>query len=288
MICSYGFTFGSTIKAAKPSWKLRSVASAAKFLAWCCAQNKIYWNDMAYTPSEREAWKTHSVFAAQLFDAECFVSQPTTVARSRGTSAKAAAASVSRASTGAPKSEYKAAGPQSAYVAGLVGTPGTKDTVASSVVYCITGDKSGTITPKAFIHPVENPSVGERAKVNSAGLPIVKFGAGQGYTDITIYSSDKAVMEKIFKNLEADGKSLSKYSGVHVATVKAEPKGYYRVNTEYGEVLIKPTKLNEKLFTEAFEAMAEAEAGDESTLDESSTPAIENMTQFIRDSKLYD
>jgi hypothetical protein len=281
---TYKICFGPTPTADTCTWCIRNVAGAAKFLAWICEQNRIYWDDSAYTDSERAAWRSESLFAHYLHVAGCFASQPTKTSGTTGTGStgSAGAGSTRATSTGsAPKRGYKSAGPQSAYVAGLVGKPGDKAPISDRYIYCIVGDKAGTITPKAFIHPVENPAIGERAKVNSAGLPIVKFGAGNGYTDLAIFSKTPDTMERILDSLRRDGKSLTKYSGVHVIRVKTDSSNYFRVNTEFGEVFVKSTKLNEKLFEEAT-------AAEDAPLAESSTPAIIDMDKFVRDSKMYD
>ena len=283
--------FGTSPKAATCDWKIRLTKTAAKYIAWVCAQNKIYWDDTAYTPAERSEFVASSEFAAALYEAECFVSQPATVKRTRTTTVSDDGVSTTSATSGAPKSGYKSAGAQSANVAGLVSKPGEKEKISSSVVYCIIGAKAGAIIPNAFIHPVENPSVGAISRVNSAGLPIVKFGAGNGYTDITIYSPDKAFMESIMSKLSEKG-LLAKYTDVRVVGVKVNAGGYYRVNCEYGEVLIKPTKLNEQLFTEAFEEMKKAAESlvEDTTAEkaEQKTEAILDMNKFVRDSKMYD
>lgn len=278
---SYGFAFGNNTKSTSCEWKIRNVAGAAKFLAWICQETNVYWNDLAYTTAEREAFKKDSVFAHYLFEAECFVSQPARVAKTRASGGSSAGA----ARTGAPKSGYKSAGPQSAYVAGLVGKPGEKEIVSGSLMFCILGDKAGTIIPKAFIHPVENSAVGEHAKLNADGLPVVKFGAGNGYTDLAIYHPNLDVMKGIMAKMEAKG-LFSKYSGVGVAKTSNDGSGYFRVNTEFGEVYVKPTKLNERLFAETFEAMAVP--GDAVELEEAAGYEIGNIDQFVRDSKMYD
>jgi hypothetical protein len=282
-IKEYGFAFGNSTKSDKCEWKIRNVAGAAKFLAWICQQTKVYWNDIAYTASEREAFKSGSVFAYYLFEAECFVSQPTKVAKTRASRA-VTGATTGATRTGAPKSGYKSAGPQSAYVAGLVGKPGEKETLSDPLMFCVLGEKAGTIVPKAFIHPVENPAVDEHAKLNSDGLPIVKFGAGNGYTDLAIFHPNIEVMKGIMAKLGERG-AFSKYSGVYVAKAKNEGS-YFKVNTEFGEVYVKPTKLNEELFESIFEAMSDTETDVE--LEEAAGYAISNMDQFVRDCKMYD
>lgn len=274
-------SFGNSTKSTTCEWSIKNTAGAAKFLAWICQQNRIYWNDTAYTPSEREAFKTGSVFGYYLYEAECFVSQPSRAARTRTASTRAAGSS---GGSSAPKSGYKSAGPQSAYVAGLLSEPGKKETISSSVIFCITGEKAGTIIPKAFIHPVENSAVGERAKLNADGLPVVKFGAGNGYTDLAIFHPDKAVMDSIFASMESKG-LFSKYSGVSVRKTNNDGGGFFRVQSECGEVYVKTTKLNEKLFEDTFAEMIPV--AEEEPLIESG-PVILNMDQFVRDSKMYD
>lgn len=286
---SAGFSFGDSPKARECSWSIKNVAGAAKFLAWICQQNRIYWNDIGYTPAEREAWVKGSNFAYYLHQAECFASQPSTAKKTAAVSLDPTIKSTrtSRVGGGAPKSGYKSAGPQSGFVSGLVGKPGEKISVSESIIFCILGDKAGTITPKAFIHPVENPAVGEHAKVNKDGLPIVKFGAGNGYTDLAIFSTSPSVMEGILSGLKASG-ALDKYSGVKVVKTRNDASGYFKINTEYGEVLVKPTKLNEKFFMEACESEEACESLDTPKAEEPRKPAIEDMDLFVRDSKLYD
>lgn len=279
----YGIQFGDNPKSTECTWQIRKLDGAAKFLAWCCMKNEIYWNDTAYTTAERDDFVSKSSFAYWLFEGECFVSQISTkkpAARAKVASTDpTAGTTVGSRSGGAPKSGYKSAGPQSAFVAGLVSKPGEKEHVSSSYVYGLVGDKAGTITPKAFIHPVENPAIGETATLGKSGLPLVKFGAGNGYTDLAIFTTSSEAMEKIREQLVTRG-TCAKYSGVRVVSVKNDGKGFFKVNTELGEVLVRTTKLNEKLFEEAMAAEAVDKSED--------TPAILHMEQFVRDSKMYD
>ena len=198
----------------------------------------------------------------------------------------------------APKSGYSNAGPQSKFVVGLVGAPGEKTMVASGKVYCIICDKEGKIIPNAFIHPVNNPDVGEKARVNADNKPIVKVGAGNGYTDLTIYTETQEAMTEIFNKLNA-AKAFDKYHNARVVEAKANKDGYFKVDTEYGEVLVKPTKLHEALFEEIFEAMNATEALKAKELNEeaelaayveelASIPVIKNIDEFASYSAMYD
>lgn len=293
-LTDYRVVFGDTPTSKRATWSARSETTLPKFIAYCCAVNKIYWDDTAYTEEERAALRERSIFARMLFEAECFASQPAKGTKKRVSSTGTTATdkvSGGTSGSGAPKSSYKSAGPQSANVAGLVGAPGEKTMIIGRPVYAIIGDKAGSIIPNAFIHPVTNAAVGEKAKVNSAGLPVIKFGAGNGYTDLTIYSTDREQMLDIKARLKATG-ALDKYGGeASIMGYKANPTGYFTVKTEYGNVLVKPTKLNEKLFEEVFEAMkSEAtellQEGTEEPLSEANK--IVDMDAFYADYKRYD
>ena len=284
-------TFGDTPKADERNvWKPNRDTTLPKFIAYVCAKKNIFWDDTAYSKEEMDTIKADSLFARMLYEAECFVTQPLPKAR-RTTLVDPSTGSSGGSTSGAPKSGYKSSGPQSANVVGLVGAPGEKTTV-SGKVYTVIGDKKGAIVPNAFIHPVNNPDVGEKASVNSDGLPIVKFGAGNGYTDLTVYSEDESVMNTIKANLEAKG-ALDKYGKVaYIVSVKPNAGGYFKVNTEYGELLVKPTKLNEKLFEEIIEAMKATEADvkpEEENIDlDEDIPIIPNIKEFAALATLYD
>ena len=210
----------------------------------------------------------------------------------------ASAETATEADADGSKGGYKSAGPQSAYVAGLISKPGEKLKISSPYVYSILADKIGANQPKAFIHPVDNPKVGEKAKVNSKGLPVIKFGSGNGYTDIAIFSETQKGLEDIFAALKARG-VFDKYTHARIAAV-ANKSDYYRVNTELGEVLIRTTKLNEKLITETIEEMYDdgseniiieegvSPAEIDDTLQEEQIPEIYDIKQFARDMALYD
>lgn len=282
----YRARFGDTPTSDVTQWEIRKEETIAKYIAWFCAEQKLFWDDTSYDPEERKSLVESSYFAHALYDAECFVSQPTRTVRTRTAKAAGGDPTGAPGTPGVPKSGYKSSGPQSANVAGLVGTPGEKVSAGTSTVFCIVAAKAGTIIPNAFITPVENPAAGVHAKVDASGLPVVKFGAGNGYTDLTIYSTSSSVMEEIRAKLGATG-LLAKYSDVHVAEVKANSSGYFKINTALGQVLVKPTKLNEKLFTEAFKEMCES-ANKDTEFPSIDKDAISDIKQFVRDSKMYD
>ena len=295
--------FGTSKEATLPTWKPTSSDTLAQYLAWVCQEGGIYWDDIKYSPEERTAMiDEEGAFAKALNDAEVFASQPGKAVGASGTPSAAPAPKAAPAAGGAPKSGYKSAGPQSAFVKGLVGTPGEKLAAPSWRLFCIVADKTRATYPNAFIHPVENPDAGERAALNSAGLPIVKFGTGNAYTDLTIYSDDRAKMDEILSKISARG-ITSKYDNVHVAAVSSKPGNvYYKVNTEFGEVYVRATKLNEKLFkeaeapkeevlTESPEVPEKRELTDEeifSVYEEYDPSAIVDIKEFAHNVRAYD
>lgn len=150
-----------------------------------------------------------------------------------------------------PKSNYKSSGPQSANVPALTGS-NVKQTLSGDV-YWIIADKTGKNLPHAFVHPVENPSVGEKAKLNSNGDCLVLFGSGNGYTDCTCFFKDNLEADTFLQKLIQSNSNAKQAQNLRVVKNKVDPNGYYEVSTEYGiNVYIKALKLNEELIEETF------------------------------------
>lgn len=260
-----------------------------KSIAWFCQENNIIWDDSPYTAEELQDFVNNNPLASLLYEGHCFASQDDLKAKKIKTKPvvddTTSGGSTSSGGTSKAKSGYKSAGSQLAYVKGLESTD--KETF-SDLMYCIIGDKAGTITPMAFIHPVENKEVGETAKVGLDDLPYVKLGAGNGYTDLAIYSPDENVMKEILTSLDT-----SKYSNVRVVAVKPAGTGYFKIKTSASMggksqiVYVKPTKLNEHFFTECLD-------NEEKTTEED--PVIESwegggildIEDFVRESILHD
>jgi hypothetical protein len=261
----------------------------AKSIAWFCQENNIIWDDSPYTADELQDFVNNNPLASLLYEGHCFASQDDlkakkvktkTVADDTSSGGSTVSGGISKA-----KSGYKSAGSQLAYVKGLEDT--TKKTF-SDYMYCIIGDKAGTITPMAFIHPVENKKVGETAKVGLDDLPYVKLGAGNGYTDLAIYSPDENVMKEILATLDT-----SKYSNVRVVAVKPASTGYFKIKTSASTggksqiVYVKPTKLNEHFFTECLDN-EEPPAEDDTVIESWEGGGILDIEDFVKESILHD
>ena len=170
------------------------------------------------------------------------VNAATPAASNTANSASSAGIAVKKA----PVSSYKSSGPQSANVVGIINQGAGKQFYAIDL-FSIEADKIGANTPHAFIHPVENRAVGERARLDKAtGLPKILFGSGNGYTDCTIFFESLAAADTALIELQKDPDN-ARYKNMKVVKNKPGNKGYFKVNTALGEVLIKAVKLNETL-----------------------------------------
>ena len=147
--------------------------------------------------------------------------------------------------TGYVAGSYKSLGPQSQNVTILVGQPGDKIKVTTPTVAYVTGDKTGANTPTAFITPLQYSYTTRQTKSSvSSDAEKVKFGAANGYTDCTCFFADIKAANNFYDQCYL---RFNSSPNVHLASTKADPNGYFEVDTEFGPCLIKASKLNEEI-----------------------------------------
>lgn len=235
--------YGDRLRSPKSGRRIhRDADTIARYIAYFCQELGLQWDTSLKTQFEMNEYLSTALGKA-LNEAGCFGTAPKQTVSATNQSAQTANQTAAKAKT-APASSYKAAGPQSGNVVGLIGTPGQK-IYLSGILFGIEADKLGANTPHAFIHPVENAAAGERARLDSTShLPVILFGSGNGYTDCTVFFVNAAEADNVLQQLK---NNYTKYSNMRVVKVSASSSGYYKVNTALGEVFIKAVKLNETL-----------------------------------------
>jgi len=222
-------------------WIRKPASVLAKYIAYFCAENKIYWDDTNLTPYEKEELNRTNIGSA-LSEYNCFVSQePKSRTRSTTTSSSSTTAGSTTSTSGnAPKNGFKSLGPLSGKVVNLMSTK--KQRASSSIVYCIEADKLGKNTPNIFITPLTNN--GDPVSMNKAVQ--VNLGSGNGYADCKLWWDNETDALDFLKscNYRFGG---GKFQNLHVAKAHADSNGYFEVTTEFGHALIKALKLNEEI-----------------------------------------
>ena len=217
----------------------RSAEWCAEVIGWFCETNKIMWDDSNKTKYELDAVKD-TILGKALFEHGCFLNtkpqapqaQPTTQTRSASTKQPGQP----------PVSNYKSSGGHSQDIPNLVNSQ--KDYLGGPV-YCITADKVGKNTPRAFITPL-SVSGSNIKTVSQASAETIKFGSGNGYTDCTLFF-DTMTDAQVFFNYCVSTFG-SKYTNIQICQNKnADKNGYFLVSTSIGRAYIKASVLNEEL-----------------------------------------
>ena len=222
----------------------RSPEWCADVIAWFCSENGIRWDDSNKTTYEIDAVKD-TVLGKALFEAGCFLHSKPVPQPAQQTAAKVPPTQTSQP----PKSGYKSSGGHSQDIPNLVNN---NKVYLIGPIYCITADKNGKNTPRAFITPLS--VVGNNIRtVSNVQAEKIKFGSGNGYTDCTLFfdlHSDAVQYEAACKATFG-----SKFNNIHIEMNKnADKNGYFRVKTEINDyAYIKASVLNEE-FEEDLEA----------------------------------
>jgi len=185
------------------------------------------WDDHAVSTFEMDQIKD-TMIGKLLYDNKCFSSQAGTRTRT--------------STPGQPPANgYKSTGPHSQDIPNLIGQPNQKITLHGQLI-CIESDKTGANVPNAFITPIR--ANGVLVSVNTAEH--VNFGSGNGYTDCKCFFDDINVARDVLTKCQA--RYGNKFANIHLAKLNADPNGYFKVSTEFGEAYIKASKLNEEVF----------------------------------------
>lgn len=213
----------------------------AKYIANFFANElKIPFDDSTITTYEMAELKK-TVIGKALFAFGCFASQQGAKI-SKAQKAPSNQTSQPGQPKAAPANGYKSSGPQSQNIINIVGQAGQKHVAKGPTSYCIEADKIGKNTPNAFIKPLDS-------KHNKNGVAEVFFGSGNGYTDCRCWLDDENDAKAFL--VAVQNKFSSKYTNIHISKAKSDPNGYFLVKSEFGDVAIKASKLNEALKEEA-------------------------------------
>lgn len=251
--------------------RTKNSATFASYLANFCAENQFYWDDSIRTPYELDEFKK-TYLGKALDDFGCFVSQPpegTAPAKSRSSSSSA---STPRSSGSGPLNNYKSTGPQSGNVRGLIGEPFKKIQFAG-YVFGIEGDNTKAQKVGAFAHIKPLSAVGKATDGDNR----VFLGSSNGYTDCKVYLEYMADADAFLQKCLAV--APDNIQNLHVTKKHADPNGYYRVNTQFGPVLIAAQKLNEQL-TETLE--------DESIVEKNMQDYFQDIDEFDKNLRKYN
>ena len=219
--------------------KSLNTTQMANMIASFCAEHEILWDDIntTRTTTEMDTYRM-SVIGKACWEFGCFLSQNTA---KKDAKPRAASTRTIDPATGkvAPKNGYKASGPKSGTIGGLIGKPGEKTKFSTSdnlfVVLC-QADK-----PKKqfmFVDPVSY-----KADVNK-----VRFGDPSGYSTCKlVFDSYTAAAEAIDRVTAYGLKVPVDITGFEIIRHKVDPNGYFNIKTEVGSAYIQASKLNEAM-----------------------------------------
>lgn len=212
----------------------------ANFIANLCSKQGIYWDDSIHTSYELEYFKK-TILGKALWNFNCFVSQEDKSTRKLNTTLSTPGTSTTKATTPNPTgtSTTSTGSGHTLNLSNAGGVVSIKVMAQNSDVYWIGGSfvNAGKTQPRLHVSP----------QGQSAPLK-VKYGSGQGYNDCLLYF-DSLTDANDFYN-KAIQKMPSNVSSLMIKKVKADPNGYFLVNTEFGEAAIKASKLHEELIEE--------------------------------------
>ena len=244
----------------------------ARYLAWFCKNNQLWWDNSATTTYEMEQIRDNTMVGKALWDEGCFTSQDDSVQK---ISTPRAASS---GTPGQPQNGFKARGPLSGVCIDLKSTPNKKEFLSGDVFVILGVDANGNFMEDcAYVRPVEADSRIQQQYV-SGGTNIVLFGSakGYGYCPCTFASNTDAdaFLLKLKQNVKP-----GKASDMKVGKKHAQGNGYFRVGTVYGECYISAAKLNEDLQ----EDVSIKECGLSKEIQEQLDEMIREDNQFERD-----
>ena len=252
----------------------------AKYIAAFCSSHGLLWDDINTnrTVQELEQYRTASILGKACFAFRCFLSQqvaaaapaPTKTTNTASTGITNVGAANAGTQTTGPKNDYKSSGPQSANARDLISKPGQKEYpsgITDGKLIDLEFDQKGTNVPCLFIDPL-----GAKGAFNTTNR--VMEGSAKGYTDCAVYFNDfieadnflAAYVKKHSLTSHKDPVTglitwdSAKYTGLCAKTVRRNPNGYFKINTDCGPCYINAVKLNEGLQDEplADEPLAEA------------------------------
>lgn len=246
-------------------WVKKSKEDLAKYIAWFCKENELWWlnkNKMVY---EMDEIRKYSTLGKTLWDNYLFyygnnepedsitANQSTYNDNATGVDASAPAqtttASQQPQPTGKkqPINPFKSRGPLSGVAVDLIGTPGQKVKLYG-MVYTLNGFVNGSpVEDCAYVRPVEEKN---QQKYMSGATNKLLFGKAKGYGYCQLFFRSRNEADA-YLNAVYWPKLTSMVVGVTIA--RANSNGYFEVGTEFGPALISAAKLNEDLVEEVEE-----------------------------------
>jgi hypothetical protein len=229
----------------EPGRKLLTENQIANIIAAFCAEKEIFWDDVntLRTTVEMETYAKSTLGKACL-NFKCFLSQQsktkTTASRSKTIDPSTGKA--------VPTSGYKSSGPKSGIIKGLIGEPGEKIILPKSdTLFVIVCDSAKKKKQYVFIDPLSPIT-----EVNK-----IRFGDPSGWSCCKVFFDSMLAADEAIEAIKSGSfRVLDGITGFHIERQKADPNGYFKVNTELGAVYVKASKLNEALE----EALAEETA----------------------------
>lgn len=232
------YSFAPTLTEISNRGIRRGDTTLAKFVAWFCAEYEYWWDDSNISTFELDQIK-QSVLGKALFDFECFMSQPgNNNTSTANTPNKTTNGNTTRNARGS--SSYKTSGGQSSQARALIGQPGVKEYITGSA-YWIKGVKAGSNnTQCAFVRPLV--PAGAAGSVNR-----VFVGDPSGNKDCRVFFDNEQTAIDFLNKCQTNNKVAANISNLNVVRTNADQNGYFQVDTEFGPVYIKASKLNEEI-----------------------------------------
>ena len=233
------YLFAPTLAETSSRGTRRSDTTLAKFVAWFCVEYEYWWDDSNISTFELDQIK-QSVLGKALFDCECFMSQPSDNNNNSAsnTTTKNTSGNGTRSAKGS--SSYKTSGGQSGQARALIGQPGVKEHITGST-YWIKGTKANSNnTQCAFVRPLV--PAGASGSVNK-----VFVGDASGNKDCRVFFKDEQAAIDFLNKCQTNNKIATGISNLNIIRTSADQNGYFQVDTEFGPVYIKASKLNEEI-----------------------------------------
>lgn len=232
------YPFAPTLTEVSSRGIKRGDTTLAKFVAWFCAEYEYWWDDSDISTYELDQIK-QSILGKTLFDYECFMSQPSNNNNSvSNTTNKNTNVNTTRNARGS--SSYKTSGGQSGQARALIGQPGVKEYITGST-YWIKGVKANSNnTQCAFVRPLV--PAGAAGSVNK-----VFVGDPSGNKDCRVFFDNEQTAIDFLNKCQTNNKVAASISNLNVVRTNADQNGYFQVDTEFGPVYIKASKLNEEI-----------------------------------------
>ena len=235
---------------------------ATAIVAFASAMN-AWWKDQSDDPRRQaviDNSKANTLFGKMVGSYKRYTSDRDKQAlKTANAAARAARAANNTGATGgatggARQDDYKYLGPLSSQVKDLKGTPGSKITL-STPVFIITGTNtnSARVTPYAFVAnliPTEKGGYGK----NIGPTNKVFYGSANGYRQYPLCFENQQDADAFLVEVQNHISVPANMTNMHVARVKADPNGYFKIGTEFGDAYVRASELNESLQEAAEEA----------------------------------